>query len=450
MSKSISQTSRMTEGVIWKQLLQFFFPILFGSFFQLLYNTTDTVIVGQFVGKEALSAVGGSPAMILLLVNGFFMGLSSGATVIISQYFGAKQDDDVAASVHTAVALSLLGGVVMTLITFFFSPWLLRVMETPAEILEDSILYMQIYAVGMIPAMIYNIGSGIFRAVGDSRRPLWYLIASCCMNILLDIVFVVILHMGVAGVSIATVLSQLFSAILVLAGLFRTKDVYRLELCRIRLHMDKLRQTIRIGLPTGLQSTMYSFSTIIIQAYINRLGTDSVAAWASFCKVDSLFWMMIGAFGITVSTFVGQNYGVRNFERVRRGVRICNWMAFGASALLSVLFFIVGRNLYYLFVQDEAVIDIGYEILLFLAPMYVLFVSIEMFSGALRGMGDAFFPMVINFLGVCGVRLLWLFLVVPINPTLYTILASFPITWTFTSLIFIFYYRKRSAVLLSD
>lgn len=448
MAKPIQKSFRMTEGMIWKQLLQFFFPILLGTFFQQLYNTADAVIVGQFVGKEALSAVGGSPAMIFQLLNGFFVGLASGATVIISQYFGAQQNQDVNSSVHTAIALSILGGAIMSLLTFFCAPWLIRVMDTPPEIIDDSIRYMQICAIGMIPSMIYNIGSGILRAMGDSRRPLYYLIASCIINIVLDLVFVIALKMAVVGVAIATVLSQVCSAVMVVVGLMRTDDVYRLEIRKIRFDSEKLVRTVRIGLPTGLQSTMYSVSTIIIQAYINRLGTDTVAAWTAFSKLDMLFWMLVGAFGITVSTFVGQNYGVQNYPRVRRGVTVCTAMAYATSAALSVIFLLVGRNLFYLFIQDEAVIDIGAKILYFLAPMYVLFVAIEMFSGALRGMGDTFVPMVLNFAGVCGFRLLWLFVAVPMNATLYMILASFPLTWVLTSAAFVLYYRKRSQTLL--
>ena len=449
MTKTLHESGRMTEGSILKLVLKFFFPILFGAFFQQLYTTVDAVIVGQFVGKEALSAVGGSPVMIILLLNGFFIGVASGATVIISQYFGANQPEEVDSSVHTAIALSIVGGAIMAVLMFTLSDWALRVMDTPADIMADSQLYMQICAIGMIPSLVYNIASGVFRAVGDSRRPLIYLIVCCVVNIVLDLLLVVVIPLGVTGVAIATVAAQFFSAALVLGGLMRSKEMYRLDLRRVRIDGHKLVRTLRIGLPNGTQTLFYSGSTLIIQSYINGFGTDTVAAWSAFVKVDNLFWMIIMAFGVTITTFVGQNYGVKDYARVRRGVSVCMILAAISTIVVTVSILLIGRNVFYLFVQDEAVIDIGAKILQFMVPMYILYLCIEMLPGALRGMGDAFLPMVIMFVGICVVRLLWLFIGVPMYLSIYSVLFSYPLTWVITSTAFIIYYRIRTKKLLS-
>ena len=265
-------SNQITEGVIWKQLLFFFFPILFGTFFQQLYNTTDAVIVGKFVGKEALAAVGGPAATLINLLIGFFTGLSSGATVIISQYYGAGKHNDVKKTVHTAMALSIAGGAVIMVLGFLFSGAALRAMHTPEDILSLSIVYMRVYFLGVIPSLIYNMGSGILRAVGDSKRPLYFLILSCIANIILDILFVTILKMGVLGVAVATALSQVISAFMVIASLLKTEDSYKLFIREIRFSPILLHNIIRIGLPAGIQSTMYSVSNLIVQSSINSFG----------------------------------------------------------------------------------------------------------------------------------------------------------------------------------
>ena len=315
--------NQITEGVIWKQLLLFFFPILFGTFFQQLYNTTDAVIVGNFVGKEALAAVGGPAATLINLLVGFFIGLSSGSTVIISQYYGAGNKDDVKKAVHTSIALSLASGAVIMALGLLFSRPALQAMNTPLEILELSTVYMRIYFLGVIPALIYNIGSGILRAVGDSKRPLYFLILSCIANIILDIFFVVVLKLGVAGVAIATSLSQVISAVMVIWALVKAEDSYRLYLREIRFSPFFLRNIIRIGLPAGLQSSMYSVSNLIVQSSINSFGTDTVAAWTAYGKVDGIFWMIMGAYGVAITTFAGQNFGAGKYDRIRKSVRVC-------------------------------------------------------------------------------------------------------------------------------
>lgn len=330
-------SNQITEGVIWKQLLFFFFPILFGTFFQQLYNTTDAVIVGKFVGKEALAAVGGPAATLINLLIGFFTGLSSGATVILAQYYGAKKEEDVKKTVHTAVALSIAGGAVIMVLGMLFSSAALRAMNTPEEILAPSVVYMSVYFLGVIPSLIYNMGSGILRAVGDSRRPLYFLILSCFANIILDVLFVTVLQMGVVGVAVATALSQVVSAMMVLVTLLRTEDSYRLSVREIRFAPVLLHNIVRIGLPAGIQSTMYSVSNLIIQSSINAFGTDTIAAWTAYGKVDGIFWMIMGAYGVSITTFAGQNFGAGKYDRIRKSVRICMGMAAFTSVLLSVI-----------------------------------------------------------------------------------------------------------------
>lgn len=443
---SVPSRNQITEGVIWKQLLLFFFPILFGTFFQQLYNTVDAIIVGRFVGKEGLAAVGGSAAMIINLLVGFFVGLSSGATVIISQFYGARQQAKVSQAVHTAVAFSIAGGLVIMAIGLVSAPAALRAMGTPQETMEDSILYLRIYFIGLIGNLLYNMGAGILRAIGDSKRPLYFLIAGCLTNIVLDIVLVLVCKMGVAGAAWATIISQLVSAVLVVMTLLKTDDMYRLSPKDIRMNPNMLLRIIQIGLPAGLQSVMYSASNIIIQSSVNSLGTDIVAAWTAYGKIDVIYWTIINAFGISITTFVGQNFGAGKLERVYKGVRVCLGISAGATIFLSTVLYGFGQYIYLLFTTDTGVIEKGVEILHFLVPTLITYVCIEILSGALRGIGDCWIPMVMTALGVCLLRVVWIVVAVPIYPDIKTICFSYPLTWTVTSVLFLIYYRWFSKI----
>ncbi len=445
MNEIESKENQIIHGVIWKQLLLFFFPIVLGTFFQQIYNTADAIVVGRFVGTEALAAVGGSTSQIINLIVGFFVGLSSGATVVISQYYGAHDRENLSKALHTAFAFSLVGSVVITAVGLSCSPILLRVMNTTEEVIGPSATYLRIYFGGILFVFIYNIGSSILRAVGDSRRPLYYLIVCCIINIVLDIVLVVGLGMGVAGAAIATVFAQGVSAVLVVMALCRSTDLFRLEIRKIRFHREALELLIKIGLPAGLQSVMYSFSNVIIQTALNAFGTNTMAAWTACGKIDSFFWMVINAFGISITTFVGQNYGARKFGRMRKSVRICIAMAVGASISISAIFILFGRYVYQLFTTDAAVVEIGMHMITMMAPAYAIYVFIEIYSGALRGTGDVLVPMLMTCGGVCVLRILWMMFVVPLKPVIDTIIYSYPISWTLTALMFIFYYRKKCA-----
>ncbi|MCI8888718.1 MAG: MATE family efflux transporter [Hungatella sp.] len=433
--------NQITEGVIWQQLLLFFFPILFGTFFQQLYNTVDAIVVGRFVGKEALAAVGGPTGTLINLLVGFFVGLSSGATVIISQFFGAKREDKVGFAVHTSIAFSLLCGTGIMAVGITFAPLALAAMGTPEDILEYAILYMRIFFLGTIPNLIYNMGSGILRAAGDSKRPLFFLITGCVTNIILDIVLVVYLRMGVAGAAIATILSQTASAVFVVLVLTRTREMYRLVFSRIRLDRRMLNRIIRIGLPAGLQSVMYSVSNVIIQSGVNSLGTDTIAAWTAYGKIDSVFWMIINAFGISVTTFVGQNYGAGKMDRVKKGIRQCLAMTLASSVFLSLFLYHFGFYIFQIFTSDASVLERGMEILKFLVPTFITYVTIEIYSGALRGIGDSWIPMILIMLGVCALRVLWIVVAVPLKRDITTVVFSYPLTWSITTILFIIYFH---------
>lgn len=447
MTKSRSTEGvAITEGVIWKQLLFFFFPILFGTFFQQLYNAADAMILGRFVGKEALAAAGGSTGTVINLLVGFFVGLSSGATVIISQYYGAKRGEMVGYAVHTAIAFSLAAGLLLTVSGMIAAPAMLRAMGTPEDVLDLAILYIRIYFLGMVGNLVYNVGAGILRAVGDSKRPLYFLIASCLTNIVLDIVLIVGGKLGVAGAAIATISSQAVSAVLVIWVLMRTKDMHRLELQKIRFDKRMFQRILRIGFPAGLRSVMYSTSNIIIQAAINAQGTDTVAAWTAYSKLDCVFWMTINAFGISATTFVGQNFGAGKLDRVRKGIRSCLFMSLLATIFVSVVLYIGSPYIYMLFTTDAAVLEIGLQMTHYLVPVYVTYILIEIMSGALQGVGDCWIPTIICLCGICLMRVVWIAVAVPYKPDIYTIMFSYPLTWVVTSILFVGYYLLFSKI----
>lgn len=439
-TKSPAYVNRITSGVIWKQLLLYFFPLLFGSFFQQLYNTVDAVIVGRFVGKEALAAVGGSAAVLVNYFIGFFGGLSAGAAVIISQYYGAKKDSDVSDAVHTSIALSIVGGILFTLIGTIGAPLAIRLMGTPAETVADSVLYLRIFFCGMVPNLVYNMGAGILRAVGDSRRPLYVLIISCFANIVLDLVFVVFLSMGVAGVAFATILCQTMCAVLTLMILARSDASYAFRPSLLRFHRHILHKTLALGLPTGIQSTMYSISNIIIQAAINGFSTDAVSAWAAISKIDAIYWMLINSLGVAVTTFAGQNFGAGLLDRVRSCVRQSLVIAGVMTGVVSTLLYMHGWRLISLFSSDESVISTGTMMMRFLVSCYITYFMIEVLSGSLRGMGNSFIPMLISVTCICGLRILWLAVALPANHTIRTVMMSYPISWLASSTLFLVYY----------
>lgn len=428
------------QGTIWKQLLGFFFPILLGTFFQQLYNTVDAIVVGNLLGKEALAAVGGGTAFVVSLLIGFFTGLASGATVVISQYYGAQDEDQVHKAIHNAFALSLVGGVFVSVAGYATAEPLLKAISTPYDIMPLALRYIHIYFAGGLATVMYNMGAGIFRAFGDSKRPLYFLIAGCLLNIVLDIVFVGPLHMGVEGAAYATVLSQVLSLILVIVFLRKRTDCCRLVYKDIRFERQMLAKTVYIGLPAGIQAVLYTVSNLIIQTAINGFGTNAAAAWAAYGKLDSLFWMIISAFGIAITTFVGQNYGAGQIDRAKKGVRECIAMSLGATLIIEALYISFSRYGFMLFASDADVIDVGIGILNSIAPFYFTYILIEILSGAIRGTGKALMPTIFTVFGICILRVLWIRTIPPIYGTLNSVMACYPATWIVTSLAFLAYY----------
>ena len=446
MAQEVSTKNRITEGSIFGQLLLFFFPILFGTFFQQLYNTADAIVVGRFVGKEALAAVGGSTSVLINLLVGFFVGLSSGATVVISQFYGARKADKVHWAVHTSIAFSVIGGIIFMIVGLVGSPWALEAMKTPEDVMGHAVVYIRIYFLGIIVNLVYNMGAGILRAVGDSRRPLYFLIASCFTNIILDVLLVAVLRMGVAGAALATITSQLLSAVLVVRALMKTDDMYKLEWKKVRIDQRMLQRIVRIGIPAGMQSVMYNISNVIIQAGVNTLGTDNVTAWATYGKVDGLYWMMINALGISATTFVGQNFGAGRLDRVRKGAGACMVIGVVLTASVGVVLYNGGHLLVELFTTDLQVQAISMDLLHFMVPTFITYIAIEILSGTLRGVGDAWMPLVITGIGVCAVRVLWIMLVLPHYHTIIGAAFCYPLTWSLTTVAFVIYYYFFSSL----
>lgn len=435
--------AELTEGSIGKALLKFFFPIMFGTFFQQLYNTVDAIVVGRFVGSDALAAVGGSAGMIVNLIVGFFVGLTAGASVIVSQFFGSGDRQKVSKSMHTIYAFSMIGSAAISLVGYFGAPTLLAAMSTPADIYEDSLLYLRVFLLGIVFMFIYNTGSALLRAIGDSRRPLNYLIVCCIVNIVLDIMFIAVFQMGVLGAALATIIALAISSVLVTRALTKSKDLCDFSIREIRIDWDTLKTQIYIGFPGGIQSSMYSLSNMILQVAVNKIGTDAAAAWTALAKMDAIYWMVGGSLGTALTTVVGQNYGAGKMDRVKKSVNIGLGLYYAFSGVIVVVLMTFQRPLFSIFTDNQAVLDIAVSAFSIMAPFYLLFSFIEIYSCALRGMGDVLIPMIMTMLGVCGFRVFWSVFIVPISPSMELISWSYPVSWALTSACFIVYYRYK-------
>lgn len=440
MNKELISTNQITEGIIWKQLLLFFFPIVFGTFFQQLYNTVDTMIVGHYVGKNALACVGGSAAQITSLIVSFFTGLSSGASVVISQFYGAKKAKESNQALHTAYAMSLIGSIIIGILGYVYTPSILKLMNTPEELLADTTLYLRIYFTSTLFIFIFNMGSAILQASGDSKHPLYYLIICCLVNIILDYVFVVHFHRGVEGVAAATWLAQAVSAGLVTWRLCSQRDILHLSFRNIRIHGSIFKSQLRVGLPTGIQASLYAFSNALIMTAINSFGTDTVAAWSAYGKLDAIYWMVSGAFGIAITTFVGQNYGAGKYDRIHKSVRTCLIMHLLTSTGIILFLIFLRVPLFHLFTSDANVIRIGSDMLILITPFYIFYVFTEVFAGARKGMGDVLIPMLITLCGMCFLRIIWVFVCAKYYHHVNAYLMCYPASWMLCAVAFIFYY----------
>ena len=438
---SVASNRRITEGVIWKQILLFFFPILLGSFFQQLYNTVDAIIVGRALGTEALASVGAS-SPIINLVYGFFLGIASGATVILSQAYGAGDREGVNKTLHTAMALALTLGVVIAAAGVLLAPQVLTLIGTPKNCMKDAVIYCRIYFSGAVASMVYNMGAGILRAMGDSRRPMIFLMVCCFINIGADLLFVCVLPLGVAGAALATILSQIISALLVLFVLRKQSGESKLELTKIRFHKKFLLSMLRIGVPAGIQLMMFDFSNLIVQSSINSFGDATMAAWTAYGKTDAWTWQISGALGVSVTTFVGQNFGAQKYDRVRRSVWVCMGLGVAMLGALSILEFFFREFLLGIFTTDPEVIRIGSQMMVCIVLWNAIFVPIEVFAGTMRGTGYALMPTLIMCISVCLFRILWIWLAVERWHSVVTLCLAYPISWVLCVCVFFVFYLK--------
>jgi len=433
----------MTQGSITKHLITFALPLLAGNIFQQMYNMVDTWVVGRYVSNEAYAAVGTNGPIINLLI-GFFMGLSSGAGVVISQYYGARRYGDVSRTVHTAMAMTLILAVLFTGLGIFMTPYMLSIMNTPANVLPESSTYLRTIFSGIGGLMIYNIGSGILRAVGDSRRPFYFLVVCAVMNTVLDLVFVIRFRMGVQGVALATILSQAVSAALVLVTLLRTRECIHLQPSKLRLHWDMLKKIFRVGIPAAIQMAITSFSNIFVQSYINFFGDNCMSGWTTYAKVDQLLFLPMQSIALASTTFVGQNLGSNQVERAKKGVTHALIIAMTSTVVLMIPVMIYAPQIVAFFNSKPEVVDYGSMLLRYITPFYMLCCFNQIYSGALRGSGNSKAPMIIMLSSFVAFRQVYLFIMSRICNEILPIAMSYPAGWLLCSTLTLIYYHKVS------
>ena len=432
----------MTQGPIIRLLIQFSIPLLIGQLFQQLYNTVDTLVVGNFVGKEALAAVGSTGSIINMLI-GVFMGFSMGANVIIAQYYGARDEKAVHDTVHTTIVMSLFFSVILTAVGIAFVPLMLRLMDTPDDVFQEAVTYLRIFFSGITGLILYNMGSGILRAVGDSKRPLWFLIFSAVMNIILDLVFVIALNMGVSGVAWATVISQLLSSALILIVLSRTSGPYRLIWSHLKINREILINVLKIGLPSSVQQGLTAFSNVFVQSYINRFGSAYMAGYSAYGKVDVFALLPLQAISMASTTFVGQNIGAGNIPRAKKGIKSALLLSIGCTVVLIIPMMLFAPQLISLFNSDPEVIYYGALYMRFTSPFYLAVCINQILVGALRGSGDTRAPMFIMLGSFVVFRQIYLLIFSRIFvDNFFPIIFAYPAGWILCSVLVYIYYKR--------
>ena len=432
----------MTEGKIWKKLLLFSIPLMMGSFFQQLYNTADSIIVGNYVGKEALAAIGTTDNLINTFI-GFFMGLSTGAGIIISQYFGAKDEKNVQIAVNTTIGLTFVMSVICTVCALGFRTQMLKLMNTPAEVFVQADAYLRIYFLGVTGLLFYNMGAGILRAVGDSRRPLYFLIFSTVLNIVLDLIFVAGFSLGVEGAAYATVISQGASAVLVMIVLSRERASYRVVWNRIRLNPEMIGKIVRVGLPMALQSAVVSFSNVFVQSYINHFGVAAMAGWLAYGKVDKFCLLPIQSLSLGLMTFVGQNYGAKRYDRIRKGIRTGLTMCFGIAICMISLINLFAESLVSMFIQIPDVVKFGTLFIHIEMPFYLALCVNSVYDSTLRGIGMTKGPMLIMMINSILFRQIYLFVVSRVSESMIPIVLGYPLGWILCSVMLVLFYNHH-------
>ncbi len=432
----------LTVGTVWKKLLVFLLPIAAGTIIQQLYNAADGLIVGRFVGTNALAAVGGSSAQSINVLVGFFVAMTAGSSVVIGQIYGAGKKESLNRAIGNAVAGMAIAGLVLMVIGVLASPGLLRLLNTPEETLDGAALYLRIYFLGVPFVMILNMESSILRALGDSFHPFLFMITGCILNIALDVLFVVAFGWGIAGVAVATVAAQVANTLLLTWRLMRGTDEYRLSLRDLRLKGVYLANMLRLGIPAGLQSSMYSVSNMIIQVGVNSLGTIVVASWAMSGKTDGLYWAVSSAIGAAITSFIAQNYGAGRTDRVKLCVRQGLIMAFLVTIGISALLMLTGIPILRVLTPDENVVSTTYTIMSYFVPFYFTWVLVEVLSAVLRGVGDAVIPVIIIGSGIALFRVIWILTVFSWFGTLLSLCLSYAASWVITSIALLIYYKK--------
>ncbi len=432
---------RMTEGPIWRNLLFFALPLMVGNLFQQLYNTVDSIIVGNFVGKEALAAIGSVDSIINTYI-GFFAGLSAGAGVVISQYFGAEDDESVHKAVHSTIAITLLMAVVTTVLSFFTTDIFLSIAKIPEDVWPEAETYLGIYFLGVTGLLLYNMGSGILRAVGDSRHPLYFLIFSAIVNTVLDIVFVAGFRMGVAGAAAATILAQALSAVLVLFTLMRTRACYRVQIGKIRIYPSLVKQIFRIGLPTALQMMVTAFSNVFVQSYINSFGSAAMAGYSSYNKIDKVCLLPLQSIGLAITTFMGQNIGAGLRDRAIKGVKTATRMNLILALVMIPMLWFLAPYMIWIFNQDGEVVRYGTLFLRTMSPFFICVAYNQIHNGALKGAGNTKIPMIIMMSCFIVFRQIYLFIISRVIGSPISIALGYPLGWLLCTVILSFYYRS--------
>ncbi len=435
----------MTEGSISKKILLFALPLFLGQLLQQLYNVADSIIVGKYLGTDALAAVTSSGSLIFLMV-GFINGLFMGANVIIGRRYGEKDEEGVSRAAHTAMAFGLIAGLILTVGGVTITPLLLKLMGTPENVMPNSVLYFRIYFLGGLSNVIYNTCCGIFQAMGDSRRPLHYLIVSAITNVILDLLFVAVLGMGVGAAAGATAISQTLSAMLAFTRLLREKGPHRIRLGKIRIDWPLLGAQLKIGIPTAIQNSVIAIANVVVQSNINAFGATAMAGCGSYFKVEGFAFLPIMSFSMALTTFTSQNMGARLYDRTKKGTRFGIFMGIGCAEVIGILFFTFAPFMIGLFTQDAEVIAIGVRQARTETLFYFLLALSHCMAGILRGAGKTTVPMVIMLACWCLFRITYITIAVRFFPDIHTIYVAYPITWSLSSILFTIYYFKADWV----
>lgn len=431
----------MTEGSIFKKMILFAIPIFIGNIFQQLYNTVDSLIVGNFLGSDPLAAVTSSGSLIFLMV-GFFNGIAMGAGVVLSRYFGAKKYDDLRKAIHTDVAFGLVAGILLTIIGLIATPQILRWMGTPPKVLPNSILYFRIYFLGVTAVVMYNIAVGILQAVGDSIHPLYYLIFSSAVNVVLDLLFVGVFRWGVGSAAMATVISQACSAILCFRRLMKYDTVYQVHLKEIRFHGPMLQEIVRLGLPSGVQNSIIAFANVIVQSNINVFGVMAVAGCGSYSKIEGFAFLPITCFSMALTTFVGQNLGAGQYERAKKGAKFGILCSTAMAEIIGIIIFLAAPFFIALFNDDPQVVAHGTRQARIESLFYFLLAFSHCIAGIMRGAGKATVPMFTMMATWCITRISYITIAVHLIPRIEVIFWAYPLTWSLSSILFFIYYKK--------